>query len=30
LNEKNEAILKDDDFSVHFNKTIKQDFKHYL
>ena len=30
LNEKNEAKLKNDDFSVHFHKTIKQDFKHYL
>ena len=30
LNEKNEAILKDDDFSVHFHKTRKQDFKVYL
>ena len=30
LNEKNEAILKNDDFSVNFHKTIKQDFKHYL
>jgi hypothetical protein len=29
LNEKNEAMLKDDAFSVHFHKTIKQDFKHY-
>jgi hypothetical protein len=30
LNEKNQAILKNDDFSVHFHKTTKKDFKHYL
>ena len=30
LNDKNQATLKNDDFSVHFHKAIKQDFKHYL
>ena len=30
LNEQNNAILKNDDFSVHFHKAIKQDFKHNL
>lgn len=29
LNDKNQAVLKNDDFSVHFHKAIKQDFKHY-
>ena len=30
LNEKNQAILKNDDFTLNLHKAIKQDFKHYL
>ena len=29
LNEKNEAILKNDNFTKNFHKKLNQDFKHF-